>query len=321
MSRPSKRTVPLVGSSRRVITRASVDLPHPDSPTIPSVSPRRTWSETPSSALTDATSCLNTMPSVIGKCFVTSATSSRTSAHAARLVEPELGDHPHRLLELPVLGEKACVEVVRVEAGTRRLRQLAAAAVEGEAAARPEPAAGGRAKERGRLTADLRQALELDVEPRQRAEETPGVRVEWMLEQRVDRRVLRDAGGVHDDDLVRRLGDDAEIVRDEDHGGPVLGLELPDQVEDLRLRRDVERRGRLVRDEERRVVDQGHRDHHALAHPAGELVRVVVDPLLGPRDPDLLQPRDRKLARLASRDVAVEASRPRRAGSRSRAPG
>ena len=62
MSRPSNRTVPPVGSSRRMITRASVDFPQPDSPTIPSVSPRRTWSETPSSALTEATSCLKTIP-------------------------------------------------------------------------------------------------------------------------------------------------------------------------------------------------------------------------------------------------------------------
>ena len=39
--RPSKRIVPDVGSSRRSISRAVVDLPQPDSPTIPSVSPSR----------------------------------------------------------------------------------------------------------------------------------------------------------------------------------------------------------------------------------------------------------------------------------------
>ena len=39
MSCPSKRIVPAVGSSRRRISRAVVDLPQPDSPTIPSVSP------------------------------------------------------------------------------------------------------------------------------------------------------------------------------------------------------------------------------------------------------------------------------------------
>ena len=39
MSRPSKMTLPPVGSSSRVISRPVVDLPQPDSPTRPSVSP------------------------------------------------------------------------------------------------------------------------------------------------------------------------------------------------------------------------------------------------------------------------------------------
>ena len=52
-----------------------------------------------------------------------------------------------------------------------------------------------------------------------------------------------------------------------------------DQVEDLRLHGDVERGGRLVGDQQLRVADQRHRDHRALPHAAGELVRVVVDPL------------------------------------------
>jgi len=46
----AKRTVPLVTSSSRNITRAVVDLPQPDSPTIPRVSPPRTCSVTSSTA-------------------------------------------------------------------------------------------------------------------------------------------------------------------------------------------------------------------------------------------------------------------------------
>ena len=42
MSRPSNVIVPPVGSSRRMMHRAIVDLPQPDSPTTPSVSPRLT---------------------------------------------------------------------------------------------------------------------------------------------------------------------------------------------------------------------------------------------------------------------------------------
>ena len=61
--------MPPVGSSSFMMQRAIVDLPHPDSPTTPSVSPSRSAKETPSTAFTDATSFWKTMPRVIGKCF------------------------------------------------------------------------------------------------------------------------------------------------------------------------------------------------------------------------------------------------------------
>ena len=75
-------------------------------------------------------------------------------------------------------------------------------------------------------------------------------------------------------DAVGDLGDDAEVVRDEQHAGAVLAHQVADQREDLRLRRHVERGGRLVRDQELRVEHQRHRDHDALPLAARELVRV-----------------------------------------------
>ena len=66
----------------------------------------------------------------------------------------------------------------------------------------------------------------------------------------------------------------------------VLALQLGEQVHDLGLHGHVERGGRLVGDQHLRVQRERHRDHDALAHAAGELVRVVVDPLLGGRDRD-----------------------------------
>ena len=56
-------------------------------------------------------------------------------------------------------------------------------------------------------------------------------------------------------------------------------LEPVDQLDDLGLDRDVERGRRLVGDQHVRVARERHRDHRALAHPARELVRVVVDAL------------------------------------------
>jgi hypothetical protein len=57
---------------------------------------------------------------------------------------------------------------------------------------------------------------------------------------------------------------------------------------DLGLHGDIEGGRRLVGDEHRRVERDGHRDHDALAHPPGELVRVGLDALLGRRDGDPL---------------------------------
>ena len=66
---------------------------------------------------------------------------------------------------------------------------------------------------------------------------------------------------------------------------PVSALQLAHQVQDLRLDGHVQRRRRFVRDQQRRVVGQRHRDHHPLPHAARKLVRVIVQPLLGRRDP------------------------------------
>ena len=65
-STPSKRTDPLVASRSRIIARPIVLLPQPDSPTRPSVSPRRTAKVVPSTALTVPFSVLK-IPDRIGK--------------------------------------------------------------------------------------------------------------------------------------------------------------------------------------------------------------------------------------------------------------
>ena len=57
---------------------------------------------------------------------------------------------------------------------------------------------------------------------------------------------------------------------------PELALELCEQVDDLRLDRDVERRDGLVGDDELGLQRDGARDADALALAAGELVREAV---------------------------------------------
>src|SRR5438128_2225014 len=89
-----------------------------------------------------------------------------------------------------------------------------------------------------------------EVDARDRAQEPLGVGVQGLLEQLPDRRLFDDLGAVHDGDALGRLGDDAHVMGDQHDRHAELRLELVEQLEDLRLDRHVQRRRRLVRDEE-----------------------------------------------------------------------
>ena len=69
----------------------------------------------------------------------------------------------------------------------------------------------------------------------------------------------------------------------------MLTTEPVEQAEDPRLNRDVERRRRFVGDQQARATGQGDRDRDALAHPAGELVRVGVQRAPRARDAHLVE--------------------------------
>ena len=67
----------------------------------------------------------------------------------------------------------------------------------------------------------------------------------------------------------------AEIVRDEQIGEAELVLQVLQQVDHLRLDRHVERRDRLVADDQLGLERQRAGDADALALAAGEFVRVA----------------------------------------------
>jgi hypothetical protein len=85
---------------------------------------------------------------------------------------------------------------------------------------------------------------------------------------------------LHHHHAVGVAADDLEVVGDEQHRHPLAPAQLREQFEHLGLDGDVERRGRLVGDQELGRVGEGGRDHHPLPLPAGELVREGVQPLL-----------------------------------------
>ncbi len=81
------------------------------------------------------------------------------------------------------------------------------------------------------------------------------------------------------DDPVGDVAHDAQVVRDEDVGQVELVLQLVEQVDHLRLDRDVERRDRLVEQDQLRVDGERPRDPDPLALAARELVREAVEVL------------------------------------------
>src|SRR6266542_4186064 len=101
-------------------------------------------------------------------------------------------------------------------------------------------------------------------------------------------------------DAARRARHDRGVVRGEDEGGPGLGVEPGQEVEDVRGGVGVEVRRRLVGQDELRLRHHGPGDGDALALPAGELI----GPLLRLRgDADLVEPAPHARVALAPADV------------------
>ncbi len=86
--------------------------------------------------------------------------------------------------------------------------------------------------------------------------------------------MLDRVAATHHEHLVGDVRHHAHVVRDEQDGEVALTTERAEQVEDAGLHRDVERGGRLVRDERDRVARERHGDHRPLELSTREFVRV-----------------------------------------------
>ena len=86
---------------------------------------------------------------------------------------------------------------------------------------------------------------------------------------------------VHNDYLVAHLRHNAEVVGYHDYSHAQLVLELLHELKYLRLYRNVERRGGLVRDEYIGLAGKCHSDHYSLSHTARELEGVLFHALFG----------------------------------------
>src|SRR5882672_3950144 len=158
--------------------------------------------------------------------------------------------------------------------GRHELRTRAQAALEALGAARVERASARDRVEAWHCAFDLRQARAPRAcrDARDGSHQPRGIGMLRRLQHVANRADLDDAARVHDRDAIGGLGDDPHVVRDQYH-----------------------RRAPLA--------------HHALAHAAGELVRVVVQARLRSRDADFAEQRQCPLPQLLSRQPEMRADR------------
>ena len=114
------------------------------------------------------------------------------------------------------------------------------------------------------------------IDRRDGREQRLGVGRQWVGVQRLLRRDLHHLAEVHHAHAVGHVLHHVQAVRDEQVREAEALLEVVEEVQHLRLDRDVERRHRLVAHDELRVHRQSARDAHALTLAAGELVGVAV---------------------------------------------
>ena len=99
------------------------------------------------------------------------------------------------------------------------------------------------------------------------------------------RPLLDHHAALHDRHPVGEAAHQVQVVRDQQERHARLRAQVFEQLQDLQADRGVERRGRLVGDEELRIAGERHGDHRALALPAGELMRIAARAPLGIVDP------------------------------------
>src|SRR5208282_174020 len=289
-SRPSNHTLPRVGSSSRSIRRPSVDLPEPDSPTRPNVSPRRISRLTPATAF-KVSFVRESSPSLpAGNSFQRSSTrrSGSVIGAAAIFSDAEAGDM--MTWRFHFQGWIGC--------GASGYRKRAAR-MKPASARRPERA---RYRSGNRLQAMARRA----IDARNRCQQPFGVWVQRIAEQLRGRRLFHHARGVQNRDVVGVFIHDAEIVRDENDRELEAFLQFADEIENLRLNSYVECGGGFIGNQQARIARQRHRDHHPLAHPARQPMRVVVDAPLGIGDTDHPERFDYALAGLVAAGLLME---------------
>ena len=162
----------------------------------------------------------------------------------------------------------------------------------GLVAARMETAALGHIVKGRHLAGDGVEPFDIEADPRYRGQQRFCIGVSRGIQYLSRGSLFHDLAGVHDGDPVGDLRDDPQVVRDQQDAHPVLGAQFVQQTEDLCLDGDIQRGRRLIGHQQFGTAGQRHRDHGALFHATGKLVRIFIHPQFRRGDAHLLQRAD-----------------------------
>src|SRR5215831_1906721 len=187
----------------------------------------------------------------------------------ALLLRPDADVHGHAPFD------DAMTRDLNVVDERHQRRYFAPAALVRVRTARMERASRGRIERIRNLARDGSARLADERQVWHRFEQHPRVRMARHTKQASRRRELDDAAEVHHAHALCDVAYDREIVRDEKIRKPKAALEIPHQIQDLRLHRDVQRRRWLIAHEELRLAGERAGDRDALPLPARELMWIL----------------------------------------------
>src|SRR5439155_23277839 len=117
--------------------------------------------------------------------------------------------------------------------------------------------------------------LRFRIRDRHRRQQRFGVGVPRRDIKRAGRRHLDDATEIHHRNALADVFDHREIMGDKEISQPEFLLQILQQIDDLGLDRHVQRRHRLIADDQLGLDGERARDADALALAAGELIRIA----------------------------------------------
>ena len=112
------------------------------------------------------------------------------------------------------------------------------------------------------------------MNPGDSGQELPGVIVPGLIEDPFSRAVFDDTSGVHDGDVICEVANDREVVGNKNHGEVQILSELHQEIEDLRLDRDIEGGYRFVRENQPWFRGERPRYGDPLSLTAREFMRI-----------------------------------------------